>query len=139
MSRYEEMWNMPHPVSKKHPQMSLHDRAAQFSPFAALTGHEAAVQEEARMTEQRIELDDSERAQLSERLQELMTRYNGHPEVTVTWFCPDEKKEGGAYVTENGRVRKVDLIRRILQFEDRQEIALDQIIKIEEKRSDEPC
>ncbi len=130
MSKYEDMWDMPHPVSRKHPQMSLYDRAAQFSPFAALTGHEAAIQEEARLTEAKVELDESEKEQLNEILQELLVQYDGHPEVTVTYFQPDEKKEGGSYVTVNGRIRKLDMFRRILQMDGGQSVELDQIIQV---------
>lgn len=132
MSRYEDMWNLPHPVSKKHPQMSLYDRAAQFSPFAALTGHEAAIQEEARLTERKVELDESEKEQLNKTFQELLVQYNGHPEVTITFFQPDEKKEGGSYVTVSGRIRKMDMFQKILQLESGMKIELDQIIRVEQ-------
>lgn len=131
MSKYEDMWDMPHPVSTKHPQMSWYDRAAQFSPFAALTGHEAAIQEGARVTERKVELAESEKEQLNETLQELLEQYDGHPEVAITYFQPDEKKEGGSYVTVNGRIRKLDMVRRILQLEGDLEIELDQIIQVE--------
>lgn len=137
MSRYENMWNMPHPVSKKHPQMSLYDRAAQFSPFAALTGHEAAIQEEARLTEAKVELDESEKEQLNETLQELLERYNGHPEVRITYFQPDGKKAGGSYVTVNGKIRKMDMVQRILQLDGGQKIELDQIIRVEDVSAQE--
>ena len=132
MSKYEDMWYMSHPVSKKHPQMSLYDRAAQFSPFAALTGHEAAIQEEARLTEAKVELDESEKEQLNETLRELLERYDGHPEVTVTYFQPDTKKEGGTYVTESGKIRKLDIFRRVLLLDGGQSVELDQIIRVED-------
>ena len=130
MNKYEDMWDMPHPVSRKHPQMSLYDRAAQFSPFAALTGHEAAIQEKARLTQRKIELDENEKDQLNKTLQELLAQYDGHPNVSITYFLPDKKKEGGSYVTVQEQIRKIDLFRRKLQLEGGLEIELDQIIRL---------
>lgn len=130
---YEDLLYMPHPVSKKHPQMSRYDRAAQFSPFAALTGHEAAVQEAARVTEERIELDEGEKERLNEILYTLLEKYQGHPDITITYFRPDARKSGGKYVTETGRIQKLDTFRRMILLDTQSEIPLDQISNIEEK------
>lgn len=134
MSQYEDMWQMPHPVSKKHPQMSRYDRAAQFSPFAALTGHDAAVQEAARITEERPELDENEKELLNETLGMLLEKYQGHPQIQVTYFRPDERKSGGKTVTVSGKIRKMDIDRRKIILENGQELMLDQIIRIEEQK-----
>ena len=130
---YEELLNLPHPVSKKHPQMSRYDRAAQFSPFAALTGHEAAVQEAARVTEEKVELDEGEKERLNEILHTLLEKYQGHPDICVTYFCPDERKVGGAYRTINGKIRKIDENKKIMYLENQTQIRMDQVMKIEER------
>lgn len=130
---YEEMLHMPHHVSGKHPQMSRYDRAAQFSPFAALTGHEAAVQEAARVTEERAELDEGEKERLNEILYTLLEKYQGHPDISVTYFCPDERKSGGRYVTETGRIQKLDTFRRTILLDNQSEIPMDQISNIQGK------
>lgn len=96
--RYDDMLHLPHPTSQKHPRMPISDRAAQFSPFAALTGHEAAVKETARLTDQKIELDESKKAILDAKLQMIVEQIKSQPIVTITYFVPDEKKAGGAYL-----------------------------------------
>lgn len=106
--RYDDIINLPHPVSAKHPRMTAIDRAAQFSPFAALTGHEAAIKETARLTDERMELDESSKELLDARLQLIREHLAEKPEVTVTFFKQDEKKRGGAYVKVTGRVKKID-------------------------------
>lgn len=129
--RYEDIIDLPHHVSRKHPQMPLLDRAAQFAPFAALTGHEAAIKETARLTEEEAELDENSKELLDVRLQYLQEHLSEHPEVTVTYFAPDEKKSGGAYVTVTGRVKKVDGYVRELVFEDGKRVALDTVMWID--------
>ena len=94
---YEDIIGLLHHVSTVHPQMSIYDRAAQFSPFAALTGHEAAIRETARLTEEQAELNEDKKEELNEKLQELMAHAEEHPTVTVTYFKPDDRKEGGKY------------------------------------------
>ena len=91
--KYDDILHLPHPTSKKHPRMPISDRAAIFSPFAALTGHAAAIQETARLTDQKIELDEDTKAELDRRQAILLEHIAEQPEVTITWFCPDEKKE----------------------------------------------
>ena len=129
----EEMLYMPHPVSRKHPQMSRYDRAAQFSPFAALTGHDAAVREAARVTEEKVELDESEKEQMNQILAELLEKYQGHPPVSLTCFCPDQHKSGGEYKMIKGKIKKIDHTRQKIYLENQESIGLEQIVKIEEQ------
>ncbi len=128
---YDDIIHLPRHVSKKHPQMALSDRAAQFSPFAALTGHGAAIKETARLTDERIQLDEYMINVLSDRLQIIADRLKDKPEVMITYFQPDEKKNGGAYVTTTGTVKKIDEHERIVVMADRQEIPMDEIVDIE--------
>ena len=133
---YSDIINLPHPVSKKHPQMSLYDRAAQFSPFSALTGHEAAIAETGRLTEERTELDEDAKERLDEKLQYLLSRLQvcgseGLP-IRVTYLVPDEKKEGGAYQEYTGSLKRLDAYARALIFSDATEISLDAVYDIAE-------
>ncbi len=105
---YDDIIDLPHPVSKTRPRMSAHDRAAQFSPFAALTGFESAIQETGRVTDQKIELDESVKAELNDRLNLLQDLLDQHPPVTITWFVPDPAKPGGTYRQIVGHLRKID-------------------------------
>ena len=131
--RYDDIIDLPHHVSRKHPQMPLLDRAAQFAPFAALTGHEAAIRETARLTEEEIELDENSKELLDFRLQQLQEHISECPEVTVTYFCPDEKKSGGFYETVTGAVKKVDGYAGELVFTDGRRIALGTVIELTEE------
>ena len=131
--RYDDIIDLPHYVSRKHPQMPLLDRAAQFAPFAALTGHEAAIKETARLTEEEIELDENSKELLDLRLQQLQEHLSEQPEVTVTYFCPDEKKAGGAYETVTGAVKKVDAYAGELVFTDGRRIGLGTVIELTEE------
>lgn len=128
--RYDDMLEMPHHQSASRPHMSVHDRAAQFSPFAALTGHEAAIRETARLTEEFMELDEYEKAALDARLRELREKLSEQPEITLIWFRPDERKDGGAYVTESGRVKKIDDYGREIVFTDGRRILIERITEI---------
>lgn len=103
---YSDIIDLPHHVSLVRPQMSMMDRAAQFSPFAALTGYDAAIRETGRLTDQRIEPDESVLAVLNMKFQILISRLLTHPEVSFTYFQPDMKKSGGKYVTVSGTVKK---------------------------------
>lgn len=105
--RYDDIIDLPHPVSQRHPQMPLADRAAQFSPFAALTGLDAALQETARLTDQRITLDEYEQAELDKMLQAVREAAPQHPAVQITYFQPDARKAGGQYVTSVGHVKRI--------------------------------
>ena len=127
---YDDIIHLPHHVSQNHPQMPLRDRAAQFAPFAALTGYEAAVGETARLTAERRELDPQEAEELDRRLTDLAARLPDHPEVTVEYFVPDERKSGGAYVTVTGRVRHVSVSEKLLVMEDGMEIPMDDVVSL---------
>lgn len=133
-SGYEDIINLPHHVSSRHPQMSPLNRAAQFSPFAALTGHEAAIRETERLTEEFAELDEDRRELLDEQIRWIQENLSSQPEVEVTYFRPDERKSGGAYVTIQGRVKKIDSFARRLLFTDQREIPIEYIYAIEECR-----
>lgn len=129
--KYDDIINLPHHVSTRHPQMSLMNRAAQFSPFAALTGHDAAIQETARLTDSFAELDDDRKEQLDERLQLIRETLSQHPEIQITYFQPDLKKNGGAYVTIRGKVKKIDEQCRQVLFTDGTAIPMDNLFSIE--------
>lgn len=128
-SRYHDIISLPHPVSTQRPRMSMLNRAAQFSPFAALTGYEATIRETARLTDARIELDECAKAALDAKLQAIQG--NPRAPVSITYFVPDARKAGGAYVTAEGSVRKIDHARHIVQLTDRTEIPIEDIIGIE--------
>lgn len=135
----EEMYGLPHHQSDHHPHISMRDRAAQFAPFAALTGHHDAVRETARLTDERMEPEEDKRELLNRKLQMLRSRIpqKRHPEetelpeVSVTYFLPDQKKAGGAYVKKQGRVRRLDEVEKKLVFFDGEEIDMEDVADIE--------
>ena len=129
--KYDDIIHLPHPTSKKYPRMSVRDRAAIFSPFSALSGHGAAIAETARLTDQRMELNEDAKVELDRRQAVLLEHIGEQPEVTVTWFRPDDRKEGGIYVTTVGRAKKIDEFKRILSMVSGQKIVLDDIVQIE--------
>lgn len=129
--RYDDIINLPHHVSNKHPRMSPIDRAAQFSPFAALTGHDAAIKETARLTEERLELDENRKELLDARLQLLREHLGENPTVTFTFFEPDERKSGGAYVTVTGSVKKIEEYENKIILEEGAAIFIDDIYAVE--------
>ena len=128
---YEDIVNLPHHVSRNHPQMPLRDRAAQFAPFAALTGYEEAIDETARWTEQRRELDENERAVLDSRLRLLSARLEEQPPVEIEHFVPDSRKNGGAYIRTAGRLASISSSARTLLLADGTVVKLDDITAIE--------
>lgn len=128
---YDDIINLPHPTSVKHPRMSIQNRAAIFSPFAALSGHAGAIAETARLTERRMELDEDTKAELDRRQAILLEHIREQPEITVTWFQPDELKEGGAYLTTTGRLKKIDPIERTLVLLGGIRIQLEDVINLE--------
>ena len=128
---YDDIINLPHHVSSKHPQMPIENRAAQFSPFAALTGYDAAIKETSRTTDQRIELDESAMADLDMKLHMLTDRIADQPEISVTYFQEDEKKDGGAYVTAVNHVNKIDAFERTILLVNGEKISIDDILDIE--------
>ena len=128
---YEDIVSLPHPTSLKHPRMSRENRAAQFSPFAALTGHDAAVEETARLTHERIELDEQRKAALDERLRILREYIAAKPQVDITFFKPDLYKYGGEYISRSGRLFRIDAISGTLRFSDGFTVAIEDIYEIE--------
>ena len=129
-SRYEDILYLPRHVSPKRRQMSDLERAAQFSPFAALTGFDSAIEETGRLTDSRIELEEYGRTVLDRKLTLLLEQLKDHPRVSVTYFCPDENKSGGAYREISGRVHKIDLYRNVLTMADGLEISIEEITDI---------
>ncbi len=125
---YSDIIDLPHPVSSRHPSMPIGDRAAQFSPFAALTGHEAAIQETARLTDRRIEMDEQSMNTINEKL--LLLADSKECRAVFTYFQADKRKEGGAYVTCQGQVKKIDGIEGVVVLKDGKTIALSDIIDI---------
>lgn len=128
---YDDIIHLPHHVSTKHPQMPIPDRAAQFAPFAALTGHEAAIRETARLTDEKAELDENAKAVLDEKFRMVQETLSEHPEITVTYFQPDLKKSGGRYVTVTGCVKKLDMYEYHIVMADGLRIHLDDILELE--------
>ena len=114
---YDDIIHLPHHVSERHPQMSMYNRAAQFAPFAALTGHDSAITEAARLTEAEQELSESDAEVLNRKLAYLQS-LDEKPTISVTYFVPDDKKEGGSYHTATGIVKSVEPDKGVLQFED---------------------
>lgn len=158
-SKYDDMLDLPHPVSRKHPRMSIRNRSAQFAPFAALTGYEEAVNETARLTDQKIELDENNKQILDEKLQIIQKYVSDHkisdqkipdqktsdqklsdqknaqgfsmPEIAITYFKADDKKSGGAYVTVHGIFHKIDIYDHTVVLEDRSRYKIEDIIDLE--------
>ena len=128
---YDDIINLPHHVSKKHPQMSLHDRAAQFSPFAALTGHKAAINETARLTDEKQILSEDVIAKLNEQLNLIKENIGTNQTVTITYFVPDDKKSGGAYISNTGVVKKIDEYNRTVIMTDKTVIPIEQISEMQ--------
>lgn len=126
---YDDIIHLPHHVSASRPQMSMSDRAAQFSPFAALTGYDDAIRETGRLTDKRIVLNEDELSALNTKYQLLAN--NPRKEVRITFFRPDSRKDGGAYVTATGFVRKIDTFDRLLYLESGSVIPMDDIFDIE--------
>lgn len=135
--RYDDMLELPHHVSAKHPHMMLYDRAAQFSPFKSLSGYEDEVSETARLTDQRVELAESRIAELDARLQRLAEHLADAPTVSVTYFQPDPRKSGGRYETVTGVVKKLDMLRRAIVLRDGREIPIGDVYAIDGDLFDE--
>lgn len=127
---YDDIIGLPHPVSHKHPQMPRKDRAAQFAPFAALTGYEAAVRETERLTDDKIQLSEEEKAVLDQTLQTILRQPGPGVEITVTWFIPDTKKSGGSYRTAAGIIKKADAFEQCILLQDGTRIPMDDILEI---------
>ncbi len=130
MEEYREIIDLPHHVSKTRPQMPMSDRAAQFAPFAALTGYDDAVKETGRLTDDKIELEESSLNVLNAKIQLLRENLADAPEITFTYFKPDERKVGGAYLTTTGTVKKVDDYERQIVLHDGTKLPMDDILDI---------
>lgn len=128
--QYDDIIGLSHHVSPTRSRMSIIDRAAQFSPFAALTGHNEAVRETERLTDERIELDENKKTILNEKLQIIMEKQKEQPEITFTFFMPDSRKNGGKYVDITGVVKKIDEIERCVRLMDGTRILINDIYEI---------
>jgi len=129
--KYDDIIDLPHHRSTRHPHMPPADRAAQFSPFAALTGHGEAIIETARLTDSKAELSEEAKAYLNARLSFLAENIKEQPEISVTYFLPDERKTGGAYVAKTGPVKKINEYEHTLVMQDGAIIPIDDIVAID--------
>lgn len=131
MGKYDDILNMPHHVSSTRPHISMHDRAAQFSPFSALTGYDDTVRETARLTDEKQELTADRITDLNQKIAFLKEHTEERPQITVEYFIPDEKKSGGKYVTLSGKFRRIDEYNHNMVFVSGEEIPLNDIFEIE--------
>ena len=129
--KYDDIINLPHHVSETHPQMSMRNRAAQFSPFAALSGHSDAIHETARYTDDFQGVDESNVEALNQKIAMILDKINEHPQITITYFKPDEKKEGGSYTLKMGNIKRVEDYEHVLQFPDNEKIPIQSIFNID--------
>lgn len=129
--KYDDIIHLSRPVSDRRVRMSAHDRAGQFSPFAALTGFDAAIEESGRLTDSRIELDEGGKELLDEQMRSVLEVIHTQPRAEILWFCYDERKAGGSYVKTVGHVKKVDTYTQKLLFTDGQTIPLGEIFSIQ--------
>ena len=129
-NKYDDIINLPHHISKKHPQMTLEARAAQFAPFAALTGYGDEIRETARLTNRRIDLDEEAKSILDNKIQIILKQMLQKPTVTITYFIPDLKKDGGKYITIFGIIKRIDKYKQVIVLEDKTEVQINEIIDI---------
>ena len=129
--QYDDIINLPHHVSATRPQMSMMDRAAQFSPFAALTGYDAAIKETGRLTDDKIIMDEEGLNILNMKFQILIDNLFEEPEITITYFKPDERKSGGTYIEVTGTVKKFDEFERQIMMQDGTKIPMDDVLDVE--------
>ena len=128
---YEDIINLPHHVSTRHPQMSMMNRAAQFAPFAALTGHSAAIEETARLTELQQELADEDNEILNQKMTYLREAINEHPTISITYFEPDKRKSGGRYMSIEGQLQNIDDYNQTIVLKNGETIPLKSILDIQ--------
>ena len=124
---YDDIINLPHYEPKHHPRMSMEARAAQFAPFAALTGYDSAIQESGRLTDSWIDMGQSANDELNRKMELLTSKIEEHPTVTIEFFQPDAHKSGGSYQTISGQVKRIDEFERIIELTDGNKIAIDTI------------
>lgn len=128
---YEDIINLPHHVSTRHPQMSMMNRAAQFAPFAALTGHSAAIEETARLTESQQELADEDSEILNQKMAYLREAINEHPTISIIYFEPDKRKSGGRYMSIEGQLQNIDDYNQTIVLKNGEAIPLKSILDIQ--------
>ena len=133
MEKYGDILHLSPPISGKRAKMTNYDRAAQFSPFAALTGFEAAIAETGRLTDSRIQLEEDEKQRLDEQMQAVLKVIQTRPKVEILWFQPDERKDGGGYVSTSGCVKKIDSFSGRLILSDGRTIPLEDILSVQLK------
>lgn len=133
--QYEDLVDLPHPVSRKHPPMAMADRAAQFAPFAALTGYDGVIRETARLVNQSVELTESRKLELDAALRMLSECSDFCLRVQIVHFVPDGRKAGGAYIRTVGQVKRVDGSARAVVFTDGSAVDIDTIIEIQLEKS----
>lgn len=129
MNNYTDIINLKRPVSN-HNHLSIESRASQFSPFAALTGYDNEVKETARITDKRIDIDDGLREMLNAKLNYLNDHIKESPNISITYFVKDPKKEGGKYLTKQGIIKRIDTVNEIIKFNDNMTIPMNDIINI---------
>lgn len=129
--QYDDIIDLPHHVSKKHKQLEKDSYAAQFSPFAALTGYDGIVSEAARLTDERIELGETDLEILSMKLQIIAEHIKERPEITFTFFLKDEKKSGGSYLAKTGNVKQINDVERLLLFTDGSKLPIDDVVDMQ--------
>lgn len=127
---YDDIKHLTRPQYDDLHPMSMHDRAALFSPFAALVGYDDAVAETARLTDSRLELTEDEMLELNANLNRLLDSLDEQPQISVTYFVPDKYKTGGRYIVKTGTVRRIDEYARVLIFTDKSEIPIDDTVQI---------
>lgn len=137
MNNYDDIINLPNPNPKKHKRLSMDARAAQFGAFRALTGHEDAIEETKRLTDERVILDESAIEELNEKINKLILSVSKRPEITIIFFQNDLVKDGGEYISYKGTIKKVDEYKRIITMEDKTEIKIDNILEISGEIFDE--
>ena len=130
MNNYEDIINLPHHISSKRSQMSKEQRASQFAPFSALTGYEDAIKETARLTNRKIEVDEGLREVLNNKLNIIEENIKNNPEVSITYFIPDKKKEGGEYIKITGIVRRIDIVNNLIIMIDKTKIKMQDVLNI---------
>lgn len=130
MSKYDSIINLPHYELKNHKRMPLKNRAAQFSPYAALTGYEDNIQEASRLTSKERYLSEDEKEHINMKLQMIEEHLKDNLEVTIFYFEKDNTKEGGEYLEYTGIIRRIDQVNRIIQFNDKTKINIDKILDI---------
>ena len=130
MGKYDDIINLPRHESKRHLSLSMEQRAAQFAPYSALSGYGDEIKETSRITENKIELSDDEKFKIDNILQQIIKEISNKPKVTITYFIPDMKKNGGKYNTQVGNIKKVDKFKQIIILEDKTEIPIQDIIEI---------